>query len=31
MLAVMVAILEKANLVMNFNILSTLSHCVEYA
>ena len=26
--AVMMAILEKANLVMNINILSTLSYCV---
>ena len=27
MLAVMMAILEKANLVMNINILSMLSYC----
>ena len=27
MLAIMMATLEKANLVMNINILSTLSYC----
>ena len=27
MLVVMIAIVEKANLVMNINILSTLSYC----